>query len=307
MIAHSSFTYQSALQDALKIDWRVEDLIGGDKQLDFTRPFLPDTLVGLDDLEFLSPVEKLILNQIRGNSYLHLFVLVEEFIIPMVLEQVRRMGYEDIYATQALLCFAEEEGKHIHLFQTFAREFEQGFGSACPCIGPTQAIADTILEHHALSVLFLTLQFEWTTQSHYLESIRHSQDENLDPRFCSMLKHHWMEEAQHTKLDTLLALELAAHLDTSEIAFAIEDYLAIVDLFDQALMAQVRLDLKSFEQVCDRPFSAAEQEVLLVSQELSYRWTYICAGMTHPKFLEVVDQISPDGKAKVLAKAKALS
>ena len=39
-----SYTYKGALEAATKINWRVEDLIGGDKQLDFTKPFLPESL-----------------------------------------------------------------------------------------------------------------------------------------------------------------------------------------------------------------------------------------------------------------------
>jgi hypothetical protein len=37
-------SYPAALQDSLKSNWRVDDLIGGDKKLDFSRPFLPNSL-----------------------------------------------------------------------------------------------------------------------------------------------------------------------------------------------------------------------------------------------------------------------
>ena len=38
------------------------------------------------------------------------------------------------------------------------------------------------------------------TQLHYLDSVK--DDGDLDPLFKSLLRHHWMEEAQHAKLDT---------------------------------------------------------------------------------------------------------
>lgn len=38
---NEQYTYQSALVTAEGIRWRVEDLIGGEKRLDFTKPFLP--------------------------------------------------------------------------------------------------------------------------------------------------------------------------------------------------------------------------------------------------------------------------
>ena len=45
------------------------------------------------------------------------------------------------------------------------------------------------------------------TQRHFIECIR--DDQGLDRQFASMLRHHWMEEAQHAMLDTLMVAELA--------------------------------------------------------------------------------------------------
>src|SRR5215470_15510798 len=36
------YTYQGALEAAERIDCRVEDLIGGDKRLDFSKQFMPE-------------------------------------------------------------------------------------------------------------------------------------------------------------------------------------------------------------------------------------------------------------------------
>ena len=76
------YTYQAALAAQEVIHWRVEDIIGGEKRLDFTKPFMPEALARVEKLTFLSDEEKRILNQIRGNAYLSIFGLVEEFILP---------------------------------------------------------------------------------------------------------------------------------------------------------------------------------------------------------------------------------
>ena len=39
-----SYSYEACLQVSERINWRVEDLIGGDKRLDFSRAFLPEAL-----------------------------------------------------------------------------------------------------------------------------------------------------------------------------------------------------------------------------------------------------------------------
>src|SRR5262245_64687131 len=62
------YSYQSALEASERIDWRVEDLIGGDKTLDFSKPFMPESFARVEPLTFLSPRERLALNQIDRKS-----------------------------------------------------------------------------------------------------------------------------------------------------------------------------------------------------------------------------------------------
>src|SRR5262245_22784427 len=121
--------FDSILAASERVNWRVEDLIGGDKQLDFIRPFLPENLARVDQLDFLTAKERLVLNQLRGHSYLYLFGVVEEFILPFVLDHVRQGLHHDAVETRAYLEFASEEAKHIHLFRRFREEFLRGFGT----------------------------------------------------------------------------------------------------------------------------------------------------------------------------------
>ncbi len=290
------YTYKASLEAAHKINWRVEDIIGGEKHLDFTNPFMPESFARVQTIQGLSDLEKLRLNQIRGNSYLYLFGVVEEFIVPMVLDHVKQVGTSDIVATQAFLCFAEEEGKHIQLFREFVEDFEAGFGSPCRCIGPAQAIADAVLQHSALGIALAILHIEWMTQRHYLESIRDNQA--LDPQFCSLLKHHWQEEAQHTKLDTLMIDAIAKKLDSAGIQQGIEDYFAIVDFLDNGLMMQVQLDIESLETAIGRTFTEGEKQAIQTAQESAYRWTFLGSGMSHPNFVKTLSKLSPSAAVR---------
>src|SRR5437868_14206910 len=78
------YTYESTLAASEVIHWRVEDIIGGEKRLEFGKPFMPESLAQTEPLSFLTREEKRLLNQIRGNAYLCIFGLVEEFILPFV-------------------------------------------------------------------------------------------------------------------------------------------------------------------------------------------------------------------------------
>ncbi|HWF90202.1 MAG TPA: hypothetical protein VN659_15255, partial [Pyrinomonadaceae bacterium] len=180
----NSYSYQAALAASESIHWRVEDVIGGDKRLNFTQPFMPESLAQTEPLTFLSKEEKRILNQIRGNAYLCIFGLVEEFILPFVLDHARPQLRGDDFRVRALLKFASEEAKHIQLFKQFRMEFEDGFGTICNVIGPPEAIAAAILVHDPLAIAITTLHIEWMVQRHYLDSIK--DDQELDPQFKSL-------------------------------------------------------------------------------------------------------------------------
>ena len=291
------YTYKEALAASEKIRWRVEDFIGGDKRLDFTRPFMPESLARVNKLSFLTAEERRVLNQIRGHAYLVLFGVVEEFILPFRMDHARPQLQGDDYRVRAFLQFASEEAKHIHLFKRFREEFERDFGMSCEVIGPPEEIAKAVLAHHPLGVALVILQIEWMTQRHYLDSVRDDQD--LDPQFKSLLRHHWMEEAQHAKLDTLMVEALAAPLSMEEIGRAVDEYLEIGGILDGGLKQQLEFDLESLTRATGRKLSASERDEYVAIQQQANRWTYIGSGMTHPNFLATLAMIHADARERI--------
>jgi hypothetical protein len=299
------YTYAAALAASQRINWKVEDIIGEDRRLDFSRPFLPESLARTGALGFLAPEEKLVLNQIRGNGYLYIFGLVEEFILPFLMDHMRPRLSGDDMRTRAFLQFAGEEAKHIDLFKRFKREFEAGFGTPCAVIGPPEAVAKAVLAHAPLSIALLILHIEWMTQRHYLESVR--DDGGLDPQFSSLLRHHWMEEAQHAKLDTLMVEELAAGLPAAEIAKAVDGYLALGGMIDEALKQQVEFDLEAFTRATGRLLSPEERAEMAKQQHQAQRWTFIGSGIGHPNFLASVGAIDAASRDKLAGVAPVFS
>jgi para-aminobenzoate N-oxygenase AurF len=304
MLSHA-YDYRSVRETSEKVNWKLEEVIEG-RTLDFTRPFLPESLAGVSAIRCLSPEEKLKLNQIRGFTYLSIFGLVEEYIVPSVVDHVRHGVRGDGDERRALLHFAEEEAKHIQLFQWFGEHFRQGFSTPCGVIGPAEEIAGAILQHSPLGVFITTLHIEWMTQIHYVDSVKDNAKEKLDPLFCSLLKHHWLEESQHAKLDTLVVDKLATRLQRKEIEKGIDDYMDIGKLLDGGLQTQVRLDIESLEKATGRVFTAAEREEIEREQVKSYRWTFLLSGMTHPNFDRSLRELSADGHRRVAELARAI-
>jgi len=294
------YNFRDVLGRSERITWRVEDLIGNGKTLDFNRPFMPENLARMKEMDFLAPGEKRILNHVRGHAYLSIFGLVEEFILPFVLDHARPYINGEDYRARAFLEFAGEEAKHIHLFRRFKEEFDKGFPVACKVIGPADAIARHILSHHPLSVALAILHIEWMSQRHFQESIH--DDDTLDPQFKSLLKHHWMEEMQHAQLDTLMVETIAGGLTQAEIEDAIDGYFAIGGFLDDGLKQQTAFDLEAFEAASRRTLAPAERERFMTAQHQANRWTYLGTGMTHPNFIETMGKLSA-AKREVLALA----
>lgn len=288
------YSYQETFDQSRKVQWKIEDLISVDNTLDFSRPFLPETLARSRSLAFLSPQEQTTVNQIRAHGYLYTFGLVEEFILPFVLERAQDRLADDPWRTRALLGFASEETKHIQLFRRFRQEFVTGFGSSPEVIGPPSAIAEKVLGHDPLAVAMVILHIEWMTQRHYVDSVRDQQ--GLDDRFKGLLKHHFMEEVQHAKLDTLIVEGLAARYSVAELNRALEEYLEIGIFLDGGLAQQAKFDQAAFERASGRTLTPDESKEFHNVQHQAMRWTFLGSGMTHPNVLGTLGKL--DGRLR---------
>ena len=297
------YTYSAALANAQRVNWTIEDIIGGENRLDFTKPFLPESLAQVHQLAFLTPAEQKALNQIRGHEYLSMFGLVEEFILPYVVDHARPQLSGDDYRVRALLQFAGEEAKHIHLFKRFREEFEKGFGSQCDFIGPAEDVRRFVLSHSPLGVAIAILHIEWMTLRHYIESVRDNQ--GLDPQFKSLLKHHWLEESQHTKLDTLMIEAVAAEATPKEIDKAFQEYAEIGAFLDNGIKQQTEFDVEAFVAATGRNLTKSERQEMTGAVLKGMRWTYLGTGMTHPNFLATVEQLKPEGRRQIEEMAPA--
>lgn len=298
-----NFTFQAAYAASQRVHWEIEDIIGGDKDLDFSKPFMPESLARVDALTFMTTPEKKVMNQIRGHGYLYVFGLVEEFILPFVVDHARAHINGDDYRTRALLQFAGEEAKHIQLFKQFRAAFQNGFGTTCDVIGPPEAVADFVMSHHPLAVALLILHIEWMTQRHYLESVRDRQD--LDPQFKSLLKHHWMEEAQHARLDTLMVEAIAEGCAGDVVERALSDYVRIGGFLDEGLKKQVAFDMDCFVRATGRQLTDDEQTEFAHVQHQANRWTFLGSGMTDRNFLATIEGVSPAARQHVERMAPA--
>jgi hypothetical protein len=281
-------SWAKVLAASERVDFRLDDVLPEETRFDFRLPFLPDAMTGASSLAFLNDHERRLVGHLRAHGYLGLFGVIEEMILPFVLGQTK---VEALDEARALLRFASEEAKHIELFRRFSAAFARQFRHPARLVGPADAFARAVLAHSELAVALAVLQIEWMTQRHWLECVRG--DESLEPSFKRLLRFHWMEEAQHARLDAMLVQKLAGSLSVQERAEGVEGYVSIVRLMDGALAAQVELDLACLEEAIERPLTEVERGDFRRVELASMRKTFLLDGMTHPEFIRSLTEVAP--------------
>lgn len=303
----TNFDYESCVRASERISWKLDEVFPPDMKLDFGRRFLPATMVPAEELAFLSADERLKLNQIMGNSYLYLFYFVEEYIIASVLQHANAEMFGDPIELRALLRFADEEVKHQQLFVRFREAFERDFGFPCDVIENPQAVAEVILAKSPMAVLLTTLHLELLTQQHYVEGFRDGESTTLDPFFASLLKHHWLEEAQHAKIDALELKKLADVSSADQVETAVTDYLGILQAMAGLFEQQATLDVTSLERATGRTFSDEQRAAITGSQLHAYRRAFIVLGIENAGFQKYLAQFSESAPQRVTSQVGALS
>jgi len=298
------YSYETCLDGSVKNAWSVDDCFQG-RDFDFTKPFLPDRIAGVNAIGCLSEDEKRKLNQIRGNSYCHIFAYVEEYIVPMVVDHARGDVYGDETRLWSLLRFAEEEVKHQEMLRRACSQFEAGFGTSCGLVPGREEVAGVVLDTSPLTALLLTSMIEWFTQLHYVEHVRDRAE--LDELFRDILRFHWIDESRHARLDSLLIDEVASDLAPEEREAAVDGLLELGSAVDGLLAQQVELDIDALQIATGRTFSEPEREEIRTHQQRAYRWTFLVSGLEHPNFVRIVEQLTTGGAEKIAQAATALS
>ena len=292
---YHDFNYEATLSSSLRAQWQLDDVLREDQELDFSRNFMPESLARTGAISSLNAFEQKVLNQISAHQYLTIFGVVEEFILPFLLDHARPHLLNDDWRVRAILNFASEEAKHIHLFKRYHAAFARGFPVECEMIGPSEAIGAEVLRHDPLAVGLVILMIEWMTQQHYLGNIK--DDGDIDPLFKSLMKNHWVEEAQHAKLDTLIVDALAEGRTEEEIDAAIDEFFEIGGFLDNGLKAQAAYNLDALEKVIGRKLE--DRAEIEEQQHQAARWTYIGSGMIHERFKATLLNISANAAARM--------
>jgi len=303
MVTHS-YTFQHVLENSKKVAWQEDDVLTG-RRFDLAKNFLPDRLSGVDAIACLNDDEKRTLNQIMGNAYCHLFAFVEEFIVPTVTEEVLQHPYGDEVRQRSLVRFSEEELKHQELFRRSIALYAEQSGITPGLIPGREAVAEVVRSKSPLAVLLLINIIEWFVQVHYTEHIHSKTD--LDELFRDLLRYHWLDEAQHAKIDTMLIAEMVETMPLAQREAAIDEVLELGGAIDGLLQQQIALNIDALEVATGRVLTEPERQEISATTLHAWRWTFLVSGLEHPQVVKVVEEITQEGPAKLRGAAQALS
>ena len=289
----TTYSYGACLERAYQVNWKIKDVLGT-VAFDPRRPWLPAALSGAGGIFCLDADEKRKLTHVEMGAYAHLFGFVEAFIAPEMLALARDMEFSDEMAFAALTNFASEEVKHMHLFRIIRRQVDELLGFQLELLGGQQEAAAAILGRNRGAVLLLTSAIEWFTQQHYLSAMKDSDE--LDPLTKEIFRSHWLEEAQHAKLDHLETLRVFQEMDEVGRDEAIEDLIWLLAAMDGLLQKQVGHDVANLQTYLGRHFAEAEREEIRRSLLKAKRYAFIESGVTHPNFQEIFLSVTTPGQ-----------
>jgi hypothetical protein len=296
----ASYSYAECLQIAYRINWRIDDVIGAHR-FDRARRWLPSALSAADRVSSLTEEERTQLSHVEMGAYAHLFGYVEEFIAPKMVSLAQDFEVDDRAAFDALVNFAAEEVKHMHLFRAVRTLVDDAVGFPLALIGDEKAVARAVLDKHNGAVLLLTAAIEWFTQAHYLTAFK--DDERLDPFTKRIFRHHWLEEAQHAKMDHLETLRAFEHMTAAEKDAAVDDLIGLVAAVDGLLQQQATFDVQNLETSLGRSLTTLQKQEVYAAELRAKRYVFIESGVTHPNFQALFAAVTTPAQRRTVQRA----
>ena len=295
--------YAKCIEVSKRIRWDIDrDVIRG-RSFDLGHRFLPDSLSFVDELDFLSPVDRRFLSQVQGRTYANMFGLVERFIGAKMLEVSRDHWLGDQTALEALVRFTDEEMKHQALFRRIEALAADRMPPGYAFLPEPNDVAGFVLGKCTWAVLALTCHIELFTQTHYRASIGSS--DGVSDLYKDVFLFHWKEESQHAIIDELEWLREDGKLDAEQRDAAVDDLIGLVGGVDGILQLQAKADAGYFLQTAAPAVDAARAGRLEATVLKAYRWQYIVSGVMEPRFQKLLGGLVTDAQMQRIQSALA--
>jgi hypothetical protein len=269
-----------------------------------SRTFLPEALTGVAPVRALDDDDRRALNQIRANSYLHLFDVFETTLSVVARERAR----VDIEVRDVLTPLLRLDSfDHHELFASFETRLSEALSVPPRLVPSPKDFASTLTYATPLALLVLALHLKLVTQQHYLACVRG--DESLEPHFVRVLKDHWAVEcgAARTSSSVLAIQEALKSALPGRVPSALRDYRRLVFACDDVLRRQAELDVETLEAVRRAPLDTAARSETTLAQIAAHRKTFLTVGIVNAAFVYAMRALGPTAPAVLAGVVASLS
>lgn len=293
--------YRGIVKTSEKVSWTVDEILAG-KVFDASKPFAPDSWLGINSIDFLSDQQRLILNHARAFSYIHLLGHYEDFIVRHITGVAVSADLSNSSRNRAIYRFCDEEIKHQELFAQAEIQMEESCGFSFGRYFDDNKInlnilVDNIMNHSPPARALILQAFEWGTQRHYLESVKDTQ--GIDALYSDLLKAHWLEESQHVKIGKEEIMAFASALNADERCAVFDEIISIAGLIGETFGAQVQEELKTLEQQSKLSLNDQQRSQLFEALMTSMQAIWTGVALSHPEFCALAKEFSAEGAAKL--------
>lgn len=250
-----------------------------DRAFDLTRGFLPGALARTAELVSLAKAEQRLLNQLRARRHVAMLATTTAAWI--------RAGLSAPITSAATA--------HLAALDRFGADLATALDQEPLAGGPVA------LPRAPLAAALLLLHQGYASQLHHAESLH---DPELEPRFRALLATHWQIAAQQLERVGRHLDDLAPASRRERIA-AVDACLAHLAVLEAGLGDGVADDLARLRRITGRRLGEREHARALAIQRASCRWNHLGAGLTHPRFTQLVARFAPERAVHVAALAAA--
>lgn len=263
---------------------------------DLRSKLLPDAISQIDAFEALTDMECKLVGQIQARTFVNLFAALERAVD---LDADARLAD---YSPADGIALASDESESTLARQMLFRRMDRMLDRCMPA--GYQAVSDLdglARQGSSWGIVALALSVEYFKQVHH--DACSAEETDLSPMFRNAFLRKQTGINLHTMIAEIeLILKNGSLSDDSRDA-AVDGFIELIEKLDRTLQAQAALDTRYFAMYCARVLDAD----ILVSVEAAfrkaYRRQYLFAGMTHPRFAEVLNSLVTDGQAARIRRA----
>jgi len=282
---------------------RTADKILADRRFNPFLPFVPESWLGAQELDFLDPQDLHLLNHIRAFSYIHMLGNYKDLVARHVAGIAAALNSAEPSTLRTLFHFCEEEMLYQQMFaqaeqlmqESCATQFGRYFDARKHKLN---SLAGEIMGFPALPRAMILQALEWSTQRHFRESVLLGDASPTDPLFADLLKIHWVDENQ-VKIKELEVGQLAKGLTPRQVSLAFDDVLAIASLIGETFVGQVEEEIATLQREAFEAYTDEQLQLLRKALLRSMERLWAEVALNHPDFHRMARELSPEGAAKL--------